>query len=756
MKRIASFIIKCRYINFLLFAVAAVFCVLSMGKVKVNNDLKTFLPEDTETRRGLVVMQDEFVTYASTSFMVKDVAYEDALLLADKMKDIEHVTSVGFDGTADHYKDGSALINVSFDFLDSDPNVNAAADEVKNVLKDYESYSYGFALYANYSEQLASEMVSVVLLSAIVIIIVLLITSRSYFEIPIFLIVFFFAALLNMGTNYWLGEISAITQSIAVILQLALAIDYAIIFAHRYQDETEKTSDDREALTNALAKSITEITSSSLTTISGLAALTLMQFSLGYDLGVVLSKGIIFSMLTVFLLMPGLISLFPKLLSKTAHRQLLPNITRWGRFLTKSKFCFVIVFTLLLPFAVYFSSNTNYAFADHSIDELIPSERRTAIHIIDETFSPATAVALIVPKGDYAVEQSVIKDISEINDIKQVIGLASVEIAPGIALGDTCDPAGFSQLLDIDIEQAKLLYKAYGLEHGKLQYLYDDTDGYNVPLIDMFLYMFDLIDRGTVELTQEQNERLSEQRGTLERAAEQLLGSEHNRILITTSLPVESEQSVALAEQIRGIAGKYYPEDEFLVIGDITAANDLKTSYTGDSRLISMLTILFVFIILLFTFKSPVIAAILVFVIQGSIWINFSFPYIFDVTASFVTNMIVTAIQMGATIDYAIVVMSRYTDLRKRFDKKEAMALAVNESFPTVITSGTIMTVAGVLIALRVSDVYVGHIGLAVGRGALISVILVMTVLPQLILLLDTLITKTTIKLRFLSKNNNK
>ena len=184
-----------------------------------------------------------------------------------------------------------------------------------------------------------------------------------------------------------------------------------------------------------------------------------------------------------------------------------------------------------------------------------------------------------------------------------------------------------------------------------------------------------------------------------------------------------------------------------LVVGDVTSARDLGDSYTGDSLLISILTIVFVFTILLFTFRTVVGAAILVFVIQGSIWINFSFPYLQGMHPSFVTNMIVSAIQMGATIDYAIVLMNRYQAMKKELPIREAMAAAVNQSFATVLTSGSIMTIAGLRIGLRVSDVYVSHIGLAVGRGAFCSVVLVLTVLPQLLVLLDGAVEKTRFRL---------
>lgn len=201
-------------------------------------------------------------------------------------------------------------------------------------------------------------MVGVVALAAVVIMAVLLFTSRSYFEVVIFLIVFSVAALLNMGTNFWLGEISSITNSIAVILQLALAIDYAIIFSHRYQDEIDRFPTEREALIEALSKSIVEISSSSLTTISGLVALMLMQFRLGYDLGLVLSKGILCSLITVFLLMPGLIASFFRPLRRTTHKSHVPDITGWGRFLMKTRVGFVALFVIIVPLAIWCSSRS--------------------------------------------------------------------------------------------------------------------------------------------------------------------------------------------------------------------------------------------------------------------------------------------------------------------------------------------------------------------------------------------------------------
>lgn len=522
-----------------------------------------------------------------------------------------------------------------------------------------------------------------------------------------------------------------------------LAIDYAIILCHRYQDEVPNYPTEREALIEALSKAIIEISSSSLTTISGLFALTLMQFGLGPDLGKVLIKGIIFSLLTVFLLMPSLIMLFPKMLKKTAHKSLVPSVELWGKLLVKSKYCFVWLFILIIPFSIYFSGKTTYAFADSTIDELVYSENRAAMHKITDTFDNSTAIAVIIPNGDYDSEKSILKEISELDNIKGVTGLANIEIKDGKVLTDKFNPRMFAELLDIDIEESVLLFQAYGVEHEQFQGIFQNAEEYEVPLIDMFLYLFDKIDQGIVSLDEDKQETVDSLRDTLLKGIDQLQGENYDRIAITATVPVEGDESVALVEKIRKIAEKYYGDENVLVVGEITSARDLGDSYNGDNTKINILTIGFVLVILLFTFKSVAGSLVLLFVIQGSIWINFSFPYLMGIMCSFVTNMIVSALQMGSTIDYAIVIMNHYQELHKTMPKKNAMVKAVNESFPTVLTSGSIMTVAGFLISFRVSDVYIGHIGLAIGRGALISVVLVLTVLPQLIVMLNKLIEKT-------------
>lgn len=736
-------IIKLRFPILLVFIAAAVLCVFTMGKVRINNDLAAFLNEKTETRQSLNIMEKEFAGYASATIMIEQIQEDKAEQYAGQIRKITNVTTLSFDPASD-YKDEKALFSVLFHGDISEEGPQIAVEEIRNLLKNEKCHI--IADFGNdYSDQLAVEMVRVLAFSVIVIVVVLLLTSRSFFEVVIYLLVFVMAAVLNMGTNYWLGEISAITNTIAIILQLALAIDYAIIFAHRYQDELENNSDGKEALIQALAKSIREVFSSSLTTIAGLVALTLMQFRLGYDLGVVLIKGIICSMLTVFLFMPGLISFFPKILKKTYHRSLLPNMEGWGRILGKKVPVFLLLFALILPFSIIFSSNTTFAFSEQKITEIVRNERIESNREVEETFGSNTIVAMLVPAGNYEAEGEILEKAGALPNITRANGIANIQVDETHVLTSRYTPAEFASLLGIEEEQSGQLFSLYAFQHGDYRYNFDVTT-YTIPLIDLVEYLFEKIDTHGIILTEEQSVTLSELRPQLEQAISLMKGEHYSRLIFISTLPIDGEASEELIETLRSCASPYYGAENVHMAGSITVARDLKEAFRFDSGFVNWMTIAFVFVILLLTFRNPLTAALLVFVIQGSIWINFSFSYMFGTVSLFVSQMIVTAIQMGATIDYAIVITNRYRDLRTRFEKREAMAKAVNASFPTVITSGTIMCVAGLLIAFLVSDAYVGHIGLLVGRGALISVILVLTVLPQLLLVFDPLIEKLTFR----------
>ena len=743
MLKLARFIVDKRKAFYLVFLAAVLFCAASVSKVHVNNDITSYLPADTETRRGLTLMEEEFTTLGSGQFMLTNVTYDEADQVADEIEHIDGVSGVEFDDTEKHYTGSSALITVTFDGEKDDPVALQAMDHLKSILAPYDTYIYS-EVGLDTSAQLQSEMGIILVIAAIVIVIVLLFTSKSYMEVPVYVIVFGVAAVLNMGTNYWFGEVSYITNSVAIVLQLALAIDYAIIFCHRYMEERE-TKPAREADIAALSKAIVEISSSSLTTISGMIALMLMQFRIGFDMGAVMSKGIICSMLTVFLLMPGLLMLFSNGIERTRHPNLVPRISLVGKAVVKLRYILPPIFLVTIIAGIFLSGKCEYCFSENVIDTNNPPEQRIALDRISDTFGNQNTIALLVPKGDYEKESKILAEISELPEIDKAQGLANTE-AEGYILTHKLKPRQFAEIAGVDIEMARLLYQAYGLEHEEYGAIFQNPDDYEIPLVDSFQFLCEQKDKGVIKLEGEQAEMVDDLQEQLDIGLPQLQGEHWSRLVFIADVPEESPQTFALLDQMRAIAAQYYGDD-VLLVGNSTNARDLSESFSGDNLKISVLTALFVMIILLFTFKSAGLPILLVLTIQGSIWINFSFPYLTHTNLFFLSYLVVSSIQMGATIDYAIVITNRYMELKTMMNHRDAVIETLNQSFPTILTSGSIMTVAGFLIGIISTNPPISSLGLALGRGTLTSIFLVMTVLPELLILGDTLIERTAITL---------
>lgn len=743
MLKLARFIVDKRKAFYLVFLAAVLFCAASVSKVHVNNDITSYLPADTETRRGLTLMEEEFTTLGSGQFMLTNVTYDEADQVAKEIEHIDGVSGVEFDDTEKHYTGSSALITVTFDGEKDDPVALQAMDHLKSILTPYDTYIYS-EVGLDTSAQLQSEMGIILVIAAIVIVIVLLFTSKSYMEVPVYVIVFGVAAVLNMGTNYWFGEVSYITNSVAIVLQLALAIDYAIIFCHRYMEERE-TKPAREADIAALSKAIVEISSSSLTTISGMIALMLMQFRIGFDMGAVMSKGIICSMLTVFLLMPGLLMLFSNGIERTRHPNLVPRISLVGKAVVKLRYILPPIFLVTIIAGIFLSGKCEYCFSENVIDTNNPPEQRIALDRISDTFGNQNTIALLVPKGDYEKEGKILAEISELPEIDKAQGLANTE-AEGYMLTDKLKPRQFAEIAGVDIEMARLLYQAYGLEHEEYGAIFQNPDDYEIPLVDSFQFLCEQKDKGVIKLEGEQAEMVNDLQEQLDIGLPQLQGEHWSRLVFIADVPEESPQTFALLDQMRAIAAQYYGDD-VLLVGNSTNARDLSESFSGDNLKISVLTALFVMVILLFTFKSAGLPILLVLTIQGSIWINFSFPYLTHTNLFFLSYLVVSSIQMGATIDYAIVITNRYMELKTIMSHRDAVIETLNQSFPTILTSGSIMTVSGFLIGMISTNPPISSLGLALGRGTLTSIFLVMTVLPQLLILGDTLIERTAITL---------
>ncbi len=748
MIKLSTLIVDKRKGFYLIFIMLILFSVASMNKVKVNNDLTSYLPGTTETRIGLDLMEEQFTTYGTARVMVCNVTYQEAEEIAERLEGLEGVNMLTFDESEEHYHDMEALFELTFDVEKSD---GAAQERLNAVLEELAGYDVYYTSDIGQEERdaddLNRDMVLILMLAGVVIVAVLLFTSTTYAEIPVFLATFIVAAILNKGSNFIFGTISFVTDSIAVVLQLALAVDYAIILCHRFMEEHED-KDAREAVIVALSKAIPEISSSSLTTVSGMVAMMFMQFRIGYDMGIVLAKAIVLSLISVFFLMPGLLLTFARAIDNSHHRSFVPKITAVGRFCVLTRFIIPPVFVAVVIVAALISGKTNYVYDVNALEANKMSENKFSVTMVNREFGTINQLAVMVPCGDYEREGQVLRALEAMEEVDSCMGLANIEAMDGYLLTGQLSPREFAELIDMDIEVADLLYSAYAVDHSNFGALLNGVHEYKVPLIDMFLFIYDQKEAGNVTLDDELEETLTDAYSQISIARDQLLGDTHSRFVLELSVPAEGEETYEALQRIRETVARYYAYDDIVLAGNSTSNKDLSDSFGMDNTIITVLTALFVMIILLFTFQSAGLPVLLVLSIQGSIWMNFSLPYLTGESVYFLGYLVVSAIQMGATIDYAIVITSRYMELKTYMPIKEAIVETLNQAFPTIVTSGSMLVAAGFIISNTSSNAVVAAIGLALGRGTLTSILLVLLVLPQTLLMGDILIEKTAFTLK--------
>ena len=741
MIKVATFIVDKRNLFFLLFVLAIIFSIIAMNWVKVENQLSAYLPETTETRQGLDLMDQEFVTYGSAKVMVSNITYDDAQVIADEIETRPDVSMLNFDNTAEHYNNFSALYDITFAYPETDDRCLDGLDEIKERLADYDLYvstSMGDAA----AEQIDKEMNVVSVLVAIIVVSVLLLTSQTWAEVPVLLLTFISAAAISMGTNYLLGTISFVSDSVTVVLQLALSIDYAVIFCNRYKEEHKKY-DIREADIIALSKSIPEISSSSLTTIGGLIAMMFMQFGIGRDMAICLIKAILLSLLAVFLLMPGLIMLFGPFMDKTRHKDLIPKIPFVGKFAYATKYIMPPLFLAAIIVAFYYQNNCPYVYGYSTIETPVQNDTQLAEELIEESFGSTNMVALVVPAGNYEKEHKLLMELEAREEVDYTTGLSNTEAMDGYTLTDKLTAREFSELLDLDYEIAELLYTAYAVNDENYAKIINGLSNYSVPLIDMFMFLYDEVDEGYVTLDDEMMDTLTDAHDKMLVAKDQLQGENYSRMLVFLTLPQEGDETFAFLNEMHEIAGHYYDPDKVKVVGESTSQYDLCKIFQTDNMVVTVVSILAVLAVLLFTFMSAGMPVLLILVIQGAIWINFSFPTITNSNLFFLGYLIVSSIQMGANIDYAIVISGRFMELKNTMSKRDAIIETMNFAFPTIITSGSMLALAGILIGRLTSDAAIYGIGQCLGRGTIISIIIVMFVLPQILLLGEKIIDKT-------------
>ena len=741
MLKLAAFIVDKRNLLFLLVGIFMAFSFFARNWVEVENDLTAYLPADSATKEGLDVMEKQFITYGSAKLMVANLSYEEAEGLFEKLKAVDGVQSVDFDDTTEHYNKASALYSVTFDYPETDEACLTALDAVRAALAPYDTY-VSTTLGDMSAELIDQEVSMITAFVAVIVVVVLTFTSQTYAEVPIIGLTFITAAVMNLGTNFLLGKISFVSNSVTTILQLALSLDYAVIYCNRFKEEHE-THDLRDAVVISLSKAIPEVGASSLTTIGGLIAMMFMQFKLGPDMAICLIKAIFFSLFSVFTVMPGLLMLMGNLMEKTRHKNFVPKVPFVGRFAYLTRAIIPPIFVLLVAGAIHYSNLCPYVYGYDTLVTPKLNEMQIAEKMIAETFSSRAMVAVVIPGGDYSEEQSLIRDFEGYSQIDSVTSIANADAIGGYKLADKLSPRQFAELMKLDYETVELLYAAYAVQGGNYAKLISGISKYNVPLVDMLLFVVDMVDNGYVTLDEDQARTLADAKAQMIMGKQQLEGEDFDRMLVYLTLPEAGDETYRFTDTIRSAAQSHYPKGKVYVVGNSTNQYEFKKSFQVDNVVVSVVSILIVLAVLLFTFNSAGMPVLLIVVIQGAIWMNFAYPAIVHKDVFFLTQLVVSSIQMGANIDYAIVIANRYTDNTKTMPPKEAIIEAMNFAFPTILTSGTILATSGILISFLTTECTINGIGEALGRGTIISIVLVMFVLPQILILGGKVLEKT-------------
>lgn len=685
MERLFHGILRHKRIVALVFAVCAVAgAALSLG-VKVNYTFADYLPEDTPSTIALDTMQEEFGSGAPNARLVIDhTSMPEALAIKNTIRNLEGVLDITWlDDAAnvngpleliepevmeEYYKDGKACFSLTIDpdqILDTVEAVREAAGE--------DAVMAGAAVdTAAATATTSTEVGKIMALVIPLCFLILLLTTTSWFEPVLFMITIGAAILINMGTNLLFGEISFVTRAACSILQLAVSMDYSIFLLHRFSAYRSEGMDVHDAMVKAIQKSFFTITASGLTTVIGFAALILMEFRIGPDMGMVMAKAILLSMISVLALLPVLALMSYKVIDKTRHKRLLPEFGGFAKLVLKTRSPAVILFLIIMVPAFLAQGSNDFRYGAGEI--FGPGTDAYAERVqVEEDFGRTNQLVLMVPKGDTAKEQRLSQ---EIHQIPQVINVLS----------------------------------------------YVDLAGPEVPP--------EYLDEGTLS---------------------KLVSAHYSRMVISISTKQESHDAFQSVERLRELGQTYY-KNAYLLAGESATTYDMKDVTIRDMARVNRIAIGAIFLILLLTMRSLSIPVILVLVIETSIWMNLSVPYFAGESLQYIGYLIISAIQLGATVDYAILMAGRYLEERQSLPKGEALVQTVKQTTLSILTSASILTLGGTMLGILSTNGVLKELGTLVGRGAVLSAVLVLLVLPGVLYVFDKWIAKTTWKANFMKE----
>lgn len=758
LKKIPEGIVKLKWVFLVLFVALSIFGAVMIPHTKINYDLTGYLPAHCDSSTALELLKKEFDDKGMAYVMVKDVTPEKAGEIKTRLEKVEGVATVTYVESM-NYKNNSALYTVTLKDYDSTAGAFDAVKDIIDALSDEKAYLSGQSAFSYYTKlETEQSIMKLGIAIVVIILLVMLFTSKTYFELIVLILVFGAAMAINMGTNFlFVNGISYIANLVALVLQLALSLDYSIILLHRYMEERDNGEDAKTATVTALTKGLPEILSSSLTTVAGLAALMLMTLSIGAEIGLSLAKGIVVSMATVIFFMPALLVIFDKPIQKTRHKSFVPNVTKPARAIVKARKVIVPAFLLIAILAGVAQGFNKYSF-NYNSGSLIVAPKK----VIEETgFGTLNSLVVVVPKGDAEKERQLVKYVESFDliDKSQTTALSTINVysfidadsSETLYLTDEVSKKDIGDLIDKIPSDAgvnpliiKPIIEGWFDDYVK-NYLPEGTkpSKAKVRLIDLLDFAvrekFDAISR----FIGDDPEKLAylEQIKQISFAKANLESENYSRITFNINGGVEDDDVFELVKTLKSGVSDFY--EERYITGESVVCYEMSEYFMKDNLMVCLFTDLFILVILLITFKNISLPIILILAIQGGIFINFAIPFLSKTSISFIGYLIISAIQMGATIDYAIVLTNRYRGIRKDFtDRYDAMAAATNAVFPTILTSGVILTATGFVMSMLSSGV-VAQLGLLLGVGTLTSIIIVLFVLPSLLLVTEKVVDKT-------------
>ena len=669
-----------------IFAISTIICMICSKQVKIDYDMNNYLPDGSPSTIALDVMNEEYGTaIPNVRVMVSDVSIAQAKQMKEKLESIDGVESVTWlddvidlniplealdeDTIEPYYKENNALYTVT---IDEEKNIQTVND-IRALIGDENSMSGSAVNMAIATEQTESEVSKIILLIIPICLAILALTSTSWFEPILLLGSIGIAIMLNQGTNLLFGTISFVTNAAGNVLQLSVSMDYSIFILHRFAEMRKEGYEPKEAMVKALTKSTSAVLSSGLTTVIGFAALILMKFKIGPDMGVVMAKSIVLSLITVFTLLPAVTLYCYPLIDKTEHRPFIPSFDKFGKFVSKIMIPGVLIFILLvMPSRIGQGSNSFY----YGSSKLFGLETQLGqdTQKIEETFGKSNNLVLMVPKGDFQSEKELsdkLKDIPEVTSIISYVDMAGAEVP--------------------------------------MEYLDNDT-------------------------------------------LSQLISNNYSRMIINVKSDYEGKHAFDLVEKIRALSKVYY-EDKYYLAGESVSTYDLMETVTEDNVRVNIIAIGAVFIVLLLAMKSLSIPVILVMAIETAIWINLSVPYIRGTSLFYIGYLIISSVQLGATVDYAILLTSRYMEDRQNYSKKDSIIETMSSVTVSILTSASILAVGGMLLGIISTHGVISQMGQLLAIGAALSTTIVLFVIPGMLYLLDGVIEKTTLKANFYKEN---